>query len=754
MTAERKRRRPVRWVRALRRAAVVVAAVGFGFEALGDEVKSSAMTTPWGENGAPEDAWTQYPRPQLRRDGWTNLNGIWDYALVTNTASGVPVVRKTGKIRVPFCFESVLSGAGCTVSPQDRMIYRRTVDLHPKAGRRILLNFEAVDYSTQVFLNGVEVTDVPHEGGNLPFTVDLTPYAHEGANALEVRVWDPTEWQYGGRGKQSASPAGCFYTRVSGIWQTVWLEEVPSCHVVDYVVDTDVDAGLAVFRFNVAGGLPSEASVELEVFDGDRLLSRCASSGGADAVRVRLPEGFLLWSPDHPQLYTFRARVGGDVFEGYFAMRKVSTVEDRNGDRRFALNDEAFYPLATLDQGWWPDGLLTPPCEAAMEFDVRTLKAFGFNAMRKHIKVEPRRYYYLCDKIGLAVFQDLPSGFEGRDYGNPDFARRRYGFSRAELKEMIDHLRNVPSIVAWVPYNEGWGQPAADLTRETLRWTKRYDPTRLVDGPSGWNDWEPNGRRFNSIAVGWGSGFAANAKSCLDADGKPSSDAVDLHSYPGPAMPGAGGRVSFLGEYGGLGLKIPGHEWKAGGGWGYAGTGSVTNRAATQARYLELLDKVRDLVTHGLAGSVYTQTADVENEINGLITYDRRVLKFDADALRRGHERVLATARALGGKGWLPAADGTVDLGRAGRYRLYVATAALARGNPKVDGREVTPARARRDASRQWTDCGEVAVAGAKAKVEFSDLRRVVFMPVGDPLRPPETEDLAWRAQILGAGAW
>ncbi|MCQ2389079.1 MAG: beta-galactosidase [Kiritimatiellae bacterium] len=691
---------------------------------------AAQMATTWCEKSVPADAWTEYPRPQMVRENWTNLNGTWDYALVTNNAAGIPVTHATGKIRVPYCFESPLSGVGRLVTAADRMIYRRMVDLHPKAGRRLLLNFEAVDYSAQVFLNGVEATDVPHEGGNLPFTVDLTPFAKEGSNALEVRVWDPTDSQYGGRGKQSAAPGGCFYTRVSGIWQTVWLEDVPDEHVTAFAVDADLDAATATFR--VESSKSREAAAEIVVTDAGREIAR-----GVAGKPIKIPGALKLWTPDAPHLYGYEMRLGADRTTGYFAMRKASTVEDRNGDRRFALNDEVFYPLATLDQGWWPDGLLTPPCEAAMKHDILTLKACGFNAMRKHIKVEPRRYYYLCDVLGMAVLQDLPCGFRSNAYDDQEFARLRYGFSRQEMKDMIDHLRNAPCVLMWIPYNEGWGQPGAALTREMLRWVKRYDPSRLVNGPSGWNDWE-GGARFKDVAKGWESGFVQGPRD-FDADRKPSSDSVDMHKYPGPAMPGAGGgRVSFLGEYGGLGLKIPGHLWNESGSWGYAGTGKVTSRDETQAHYLKLLDGVRDLVTHGLAGSVYTQTTDVETEINGIMTYDRKVLKFDAAALKQAHGKVLATSWDLGRKGWSPSADGTVEAAGAGTYRMYVKTAALKAGNPKVDGKEIAPAARERDAARTWTFCGDVPFAGKTAKVAFSDPAGVVFMPAGDPMRPPE----------------
>ena len=602
---------------------------------------AAALTTAWGEKVNADNAWREYPRPQMVRANWTNLNGWWDYAITTNSANGLVSEVQKGRILVPFAFESPLSGVGRLIGPAERMIYRKTLTLDPKPGRRTLLNFEAVDYSAQVFLNGEEVTDVPHEGGCLPFSVDLTPYAKAGENALEVRVWDPTESQYGGRGKQSFSPSGCFYTRVSGIWQTVWLEEVPEAYIRDYKVTSDIDNSTVIFEFDLAGRGDVEVKVEGVLQSGE--------SSESGEVVVRIPNAEL-WSPENPKLYEFTAKYGKDEIRGYFAMRKFSKAEDRNGNLRFTLNNEFCFPLGTLDQGWWPDGLLTPPSEAAMEHDIRTLKECGFNMMRKHIKVEPRRYYALCDKLGILVWQDLPSGFRDRAYEDQTFARQRYGFSRQELKDMIDHLQKVPSIVVWVPYNEGWGQPGADLTRETLRWVRRYDPTRLVNGPSGWNDWE-GGKYWKRTMHDWKGGFQ-NAPKCLDADGRPSSDIVDLHAYPGPGMPDAGGgRVSFLGEFGGLGLKIPGHLWNETNSWGYADTGKVTDRTENQNHYLELWAKVADLAKHGLAGAVYTQTTDVELEINGLMTYDRKVLKYDAATLKAAHDKVVKAALETATKG-------------------------------------------------------------------------------------------------------
>ena len=721
---------------------------------------AAALTTTWGEKIDESNAWREYPRPQMVRANWTNLNGWWDYAITTNSANGLVSEVQKGRILVPFAFESPISGVGRLIGSGERMIYRKALTLDPKPGRRILLNFEAVDYSTQVFLNGEEVTDVPHEGGCLPFSVDLTPFAKKGDNALEVRVWDPTESQYGGRGKQSFRPSGCFYTRVSGIWQTVWLEEVPEAYIRDYKVSPDIDKGLVWFEFDVSKPVYADTPVVRVSVEGVE-----ATAVGGFRVAVPLPKDFVCWTPENPKLYDFTATCGDDKIEGYFAMRKFATAEDRNGDLRFTLNNEFYFPLGTLDQGWWPDGLLTPPSEAAMEHDIRTLKDCGFNMMRKHIKVEPRRYYALCDRLGILVWQDLPSGFRDRAYEDQAFARQRYGFSRQELKGMIDHLQKVPSIVVWVPYNEGWGQPGADLTRETLRWTRRYDPTRLVNGPSGWNDWE-GGKYWKRTMFDWKGGFR-NAPQCRDADGRVSCDIVDLHAYPGPGMPGAGGgRVSFLGEFGGLGLKVPGHLWNETNSWGYADTGKVTDRTENQNHYLELWAKVADLSKHGLAGAVYTQTTDVELEINGLMTYDRKVLKYDAATLKAAHGKVVKTALETAAKGWLfetkAFADGKakVTLAKPGKYRCWVRTCAGQSSDKPVrvtvNGHE---AGAFGESCREavWHDCGDIDIATMPAEIALDGdnaaarVMDIFFNPGGDVTRPPRDaeNEAVWRRPIL-----
>ena len=357
----------------------------------------SPLMTEWGEKITPENAWREYPRPQMVRDNWVNLNGEWDYAITSVTNTPGRPEKWDGKILVPFALESALSGVGKLLEPDQFLWYTRKIQVEKRGGERILLHFGAVDFRTMVFIGHKEVTDVPHEGGQNPFTLDITDYVVDGENDLTVCVWDPTENFVNSRGKQSFVPKGCFYTRVSGIWQTVWMETVPAQHIEGYKVVADIDKGTVAFDFAVSG--LGDGEVEVTVFDAEGREVADEEADLGERLTVEMPKGFRLWSPEDPYLYTFTAKCGKDEIRGYFGMRKFEKRKDANGVLRFFLNDKPFYVMATLDQGWWPDGLLTPPSEEAMAFDIQTLKDCGFNTMRKHIKVEPLRYYYLCDKM-------------------------------------------------------------------------------------------------------------------------------------------------------------------------------------------------------------------------------------------------------------------------------------------------------------------------------------------------------------------
>ena len=643
------------------------------------EPAENVLMTEWGEKVTPENAWREYPRPRMVRDTygkWKNLNGLWDYA-ITPRGSDIPQ-KWDGKILVPYPVESALSGVKRLLKPDEEIWYRRTFK-GVFGGDRLLLHFGAVDFRTQVFLNGIEVTAEPHENGILPFTLDVTDHVkpfvsavstqsgvelldedearargvsfpvEPDNNELVVCVWDPTDEGMQATGKQSLNPNGCFYSRVSGIWQTVWLERVPrDMYIEDYRVDTDIDAGTAAITVKTKGHAPgaklkigiTKAEPQLagrktmpedEFFKAwraapsmplhllppplergsgtERIIAELVVDDWSKPIVVPIPDP-ALWSPERPDLYTLELELtfggegkrGRDEVLGYFGMRKIEWKRDEMGVPRLYLNNKKYFMYGTLDQGWWPDGLLTPPSEAAIRFELDFLKKAGFNMLRKHIKVEPLNYYTLCDTMGILVWQDMPSG-----PGNTD---DRYAMYRRDLREMVDLLRGFPSIVMWVPYNESWGQPGAEKTNMTLNWLKHYDPSRLVDGPSGWNDY----------GVG---------------------DTRDRHNYPEPAMfPVMRDRVSVLGEFGGLGLDVPGHLWEKEH-WGYV---HDDTEEAFRTRYRELMKKLAVLASEGLAAAVYTQTTDVERETNGLLTYDRKVVKYPADELAALHRTVYEAA--------------------------------------------------------------------------------------------------------------
>ena len=583
--------------------------------ALAHSAAGAPMMTSWGEKVTAANAWRSYPRPQMVRENWTNLNGEWDYAVTSVTNTPGRPEKWDGKIRVPFPLESALSGVGRLLEPGEFLWYTRKIVCDPKPGERILLHFGGVDFRAMVFIGHDEVTDVPHEGGQNPFTLDITDFVKPGENELTVCVWDPTEDFINSRGKQSFRPKGCFYTRVSGIWQTVWMETVPEKHIRSYKVFTDIDKGTVRFEFDKVEG------------------------AGEVEVTTDMPKDFTCWSPENPQLYRFTAKYGRDVVRGYFGMRKIERRRDGKGVWRFFLNNRPRFLLGTLDQGWWPDGLLTPPSEEAMEYDVKVLKDCGYNMLRKHIKVEPQQYYAMCDRLGLLVIQDLPSGSASSSDPLKPGTLKRYALQRQEMKEMMDDLQPFACIVMWNPYNEGWTQPGEFLTHSMLDFTRRHDPTRLVNGPSGCWDWEggqliPRGWKDRDLTAHKAAGVCEAA------------DTVDMHLYRGPSMFAVNDRrISFLGEFGGLGHPVPGHLWKeADGSWGYGGIEDTKTREGLEKTYLDLLEKVGELAEKGLGGAVYTQTTDVEIEINGLLTYDRRVLKFSPSRLKQAHEAVIRRA--------------------------------------------------------------------------------------------------------------
>ncbi|MET7776532.1 PA14 domain-containing protein [Streptomyces mirabilis] len=571
------------------------------FWSSGPNRSTHELRTKWADEVGPDNALPEYPRPQLTRDAWRNLNGRWQFAAAT--AGEQPPVGKTlgEHILVPYPVESQLSGVE---RHEDRMWYRRTftvpADWHIGSGKRLLLNFGAVDWQSEVYVNGVRVAE--HRGGYDRFGVDVTDALKPGrTQELIVGVYDPTDAASGENpplGKQRLDPSGIWYTPTSGIWQTVWMEPVAPDHVDSLKLTPDVDGGrLTVEPKGVRDGLPVTATA----YEGGRKVATATGrTGQLLTLKIAHPR---LWSPDDPFLYDLRVSVGRDRVGSYFGMRSIS-VEKVEGTPRTVLNGKPVFMMATLDQGFWPDGLYTAPTDEALAYDLRMHKEMGFNAVRKHIKVEPDRWFYWADRLGLLVWQDMPAMTAGVNPSAP--ARAEY---EREMKLMIDQHIGSPSVVMWVTFNEGWGQYDEGRIADQA---KAWDPTRLVNGMSGLN---------------------------LGADGG-TGDIMDEHGYPSPALPPApdGRRALVSGEYGGLGLAVPGHAWSVQQSYVDVDPSTYTDD------YLARLAEVRALACRGSNGAVYTQISDVEGELNGLLTYDRKVVKPDVGRLRAAHEALIADA--------------------------------------------------------------------------------------------------------------
>jgi hypothetical protein len=588
------------------RLAVLTASVAASCVAADWKPADSPLTTPWTANVKAESALPEYPRPQLTREKWVNLNGLWDYAIRPKD-EGQPA-QFEGKLLVPYPLESALSGVKRPLTPEQRLWYRRTFTAPAAKGSRLLLHFGAVDWSAEVSVNGKPVGT--HEGGYDPFTFDVTDALKPGSASQElvVAVWDPTDSALQPRGKQVLNPNGIWYTAVSGIWQTVWLEPVTAAHIREISMIPDIDGHQLRLTVRTEAAADFTASATLRG-------KNVARVSGKTNAETRLPLSAMeLWSPDSPVLYDLEIKLkSGDQVKSYFAMRSVEVRADADGHRRIFLNHKPLFLIGPLDQGWWPDGLYTAPTDEALRFDIEAMKKMGFNMARKHVKVEPARWYYWCDKLGFLVWQDMPSamtrtpptGVRKGAAADAEFPAAIATAWERELKAIVHSLSNEPSIIAWVPFNEGWGQ---HTTNDVLKMVKELDPTRLVDGPSGWED------------RGWG-------------------DLKDMHDYPGPNMfPLMNDRVSVLGEFGGLGLPLEGHLWWDKRNWGYR---TFEDRAKLQAGYEALIEKLAPLVKQGLGAAVYTQTTDVEGEVNGLMTYDRKLIKYDAAKLAELHRNLI-----------------------------------------------------------------------------------------------------------------
>ena len=542
----------------------------------------------------------------MERTEWKNLNGLWDYAIIEK-GKHTPSVFD-GKILVPFAVESSLSGVAKTVGAEKELVYRRSFDVPSSwKGKKVLLHFGAVDWKTDVWVNDVKVGS--HTGGFTPFSFDITEALQGKNNTLLVKVWDPTDKGYQPRGKQVSRPEGIWYTPVTGIWQTVWLEPVSESYIQDLRITPDIDNSLLSLKALVKDAT-SKDLVEVKVFDGQQLVAQGKSING-ECVQVAMPENAKLWSPESPFLYTLKVSLKQngklvDEVSSYAAMRKYSSKRDANGIVRLELNNKPLFQFGPLDQGWWPDGLYTAPTDEALLYDIQKTKDFGFNMIRKHIKVEPARWYTYCDKLGIIVWQDMPSGDR-----NPEWQNRKYfegtemkrsaeseACYRKEWKEIMDALYSYPCIGTWIPFNEAWGQ---FKTPEIVEWTKQYDPTRLVNPASGGNHY-----------------------TC--------GDMLDLHNYPAPELYLYDAqRATVLGEYGGIGWVVQGHIWEPDRNWGYI---QFNSSKEVTDEYVKYAEKLYDLIPRGFSAAVYTQTTDVEVEVNGLMTYDRKVIKLDEKRVR------------------------------------------------------------------------------------------------------------------------
>ena len=607
------------------------------------------LMTKWAADVKPDAPLPEYPRPQLVREHWMNLNGLWDYAIRPAAEKTAPE-KWDGQILVPFPVESSLSGIMKQVGPEQALWYRRSLTIPQDKswnGKNILLNFGAVDWEATVWVNDLKVGE--HRGGYDPFTFNVTrelAARKSTTDEIILRVWDGSDAGYQARGKQVRKPGGIFYTPTTGIWQTVWMEPVGNTYVTSISAHArDLQTGQAAIDVSLQHlNRPAVVSETLTAVDngqrrqlGDRNLKQDSTPPnnqfGPRSTHF-VSDGFdKPWTPESPTLYGLEYTVveNGEVIDrvtSYLAQRTISLGKDEKGVNRLMLNGKFVFQYGPLDQGFWPDGLYTAPTDEALKFDIEITKEYGFNMIRKHVKVEPARWYYWCDKLGMLVWQDMPSGDRFISPTDPDIQRSPESTAQFELewKSIMDALRSFPCIVMWVPFNEGWGQ--FDTAR-IVQLTRQHDSTRLVNNASGWTD-------------------------------RNVGDVHDIHVYPGPSSPQpTDTRAAVLGEFGGLGLPMEGHTWQGKENWGYR---SFTDQPSLTAAYLDLVEHLRPLIgSPGLSAAVYTQTTDVETEVNGLMTYDRKVMKIPVDVAAKAHKslylpppqiKILAATSQQAGQTW------------------------------------------------------------------------------------------------------
>ena len=583
---------------------VLTAFTGFAqnWQPAGDKIK-----TQWAEKVDPANPLPEYPRPALVRDQWSNLNGLWEYAILPR-GSAIPSAFD-GKILVPFAIESSLSGVQKPVGDKNELWYNRQFTV-PAAwkNKKVILNFGAVDWKSDVWINDIQIG--MHKGGYTPFSFDITPYLIAGKpQKLTVRVWDPVDKSFQPHGKQVSRPGGIWYTSVTGIWQTVWMEAVGENYLTKIRTSSNIDTKTVTITAFSAEQNQADL-LNITILEGGKVVVQGKGIAGQE-VLLAVPDA-KLWSPESPFLYDVKIELlrNGKVLDevkSYLGMRKISAKRDANGVVRMQLNNKDYFQFGPLDQGWWPDGLYTAPTDEALKYDIVKTKDFGFNLIRKHVKVEPARWYYHCDHEGILVWQDMPSGDEGPDWQTDQYfngaehirSKESEANYRREWKEIIDFLISNPCVVTWVPFNESWGQ---FKSVEIAQWTKSYDPTRLVNPASGGNFY-------------------------------PVDDILDIHNYPEPKMTlYDGNRVTVLGEYGGIGLAVENHLWVKDRNWGYV---QYKTSAEATDTYISFAEKLKKLIPSGFSAAIYTQTTDVEIEVNGLMTYDRKVVKLDEARIRK-----------------------------------------------------------------------------------------------------------------------